>query len=910
MAARGAPGVPGVAASMTRDRSVERALGPAYWLQPLAPIAPSFLASIWLLESINAFGLLQIRYSCRHLAPCKRIARCLILCAQPAQTHSTTIDSTHPTIRSSARSAVATAICVHCTRRPCCAASTPSFCTSPRDFTRQSAGSNYTRLLESLPVHFAMAAARRHPSVQIFQDPVQPHDHRPVNAIDPRYLDAFASVTDVSKHSHTLLAPPVALASEGSPRKTRNVSSSPPPSALVEKDLNTVKIPPPQEQWFRTDAPTKKMQSAISEQSQAMPHTIQAWTGYPSQMDKENMYSHRPVISAMSAAEPPMKQGTKRSLMDAAPLRDRSKKQKTVKDILVKDSDGPLPDPDQMPDVEDDGIKPSYSYAMLIGMAILRAPSRRLTLAQIYKWISDNFAFYRNSQETGWQNSIRHNLSLSKSFSKQERPKDDPGKGHYWIINAGFEKQYHKIKPVRRPTNSEAFVAACPSDLPRPSPSMSSNFPPMSSTKGFDSSKFPEETELPSSEATIPCSDPAAHDGHDTVSMPPPRQMPSSPPPADIHSSPPPPVSRSRSAHEDTPPRATHFPYNSRSGGRKRKFNGLGDSGYYSSIESSATKGNPLGPLLTSDTDLDRPSLKRGRAEEEIARIRGSSYDSPTKIRPYMKQPTNGHPISSPFRQGTRAFDPLTPAIVFKRPALPPASASPNTNLRNHRNKMRELVGGSPDKTLAMWVDTSFMDNKSWSPAVSIPNDENVNLVGHGFESTFDIFGDFAYNESPIKRSAKRPRLERAVTTSGILADITGVKGNMTNSPTPNWKMASFLNIPNLSPAKNMSPLKASLLKSPASKSLLDSSLPNVDKKNGHTGLTPTQSFRMPAKPQQQQQDDDDIFHLLHSDESEPGIDLLQGFEKIGARKSAVASNGSPQKIQRPGLTRSSTVRF
>jgi hypothetical protein len=49
----------------------------------------------------------------------------------------------------------------------------------------------------------------------------------------------------------------------------------------------------------------------------------------------------------------------------------------------------------------------------------------------------------------------------------------------------------------------------------------------------------------------------------------------------------------------------------------------------------------------------------------------------------------------------------------------------------------------------------------------------------------------------------------------------------------------------------------------------------------------------------------------LHSDESEPGIDLLQGFEKIGARTSAVAPNGSPQKVSaRPGMTRSSTVRF
>ncbi|KAF2624026.1 hypothetical protein BU25DRAFT_165991 [Macroventuria anomochaeta] len=760
-----------------------------------------------------------------------------------------------------------------------------------------------------------MAAARRQPSMQIFQDPVLPQDHHQAAAYDPRYLDAFVSIVDVSNDSHTLLAPPDSLQTEPSPRKGRHVSSSPPRNVLGKKDVN---LPPPREQRFRTDAPMKKARQPAQPQIMA---PIQCWSGLPSsQMDKENAYTYpEPRMTAMSAAEPPAKQtsNNKRALVDAAPLRDRSKKQKVAKEVKIEESEGPLPEPDEMPSVEDDGNKPSYSYAMLIGMAILRAPSRRLTLAQIYKWISDTFVFYRNSQETGWQNSIRHNLSLSKSFSKQERPKDDPGKGHYWVINAGFEKQYHKVKPTRRSTNPDGFIPAYPSDLPRPSTATFASFPPMSSTKGFDSSRFPEpeENELPDSDATIPCSDPAAHDGHDSMNMPPPRAMPSSPPPADIQSSPPPPVSRSRSVREDTPPRAPRFPSNSRSGGRRRKFNGLGDSGYYSSIESSAIKGNPLGPLLTSEADLDRPSIKRGRAEEEIARIRGSSYDSPSKARPYMKQPGAAQPISSPFRSSEKLNgNPLTPAIVFKRPALPPASASPNTNLRNHRNKMRELVGGSPDKSLAMWVDTSFLDSKGWSPAVSIPNEEHVNLVGEGFENTFDIFGDLGYNESPLKRSVgkQRPRMERAVTTSGVLADITGSKGNMTNSPTPNWKMASsFLNIPNLSPIKGISPLKAPQLKPSTSAPLagLGLSLPGPSKENSLPGLSPPQTFSAPST-QQHSKDDDDIFHLLHSDESEPGIDLLQGFEKIGARPSAVAPNGSPKKLSRPGLARSNTVRF
>ncbi|KAF2791008.1 hypothetical protein K505DRAFT_364207 [Melanomma pulvis-pyrius CBS 109.77] len=79
-------------------------------------------------------------------------------------------------------------------------------------------------------------------------------------------------------------------------------------------------------------------------------------------------------------------------------------------------------------------IKPPHSYAQLIGQAILNSPEEMLTLAHIYQFIKEKYAFFRYTNG-GWQNSIRHNLSLSKSFEKVARRTDEPGKGMKWKIS-------------------------------------------------------------------------------------------------------------------------------------------------------------------------------------------------------------------------------------------------------------------------------------------------------------------------------------------------------------------------------------------------------------------------------------------------------------------------------------------
>lgn len=708
---------------------------------------------------------------------------------------------------------------------------------------------------------------------------------------------------------NVIFNPPNGYQKQHSPFKaTGRATASPlgPLNSSHGTKLNAVSILPPSSQEQATTDSMLKKQPMMSR----FKTVIQKPTGEASaNYGKENV--HPTLYPAPSTFNlnlenyyqnaPPRK----RALLEAAPIQDSRPMKKSK---LEESPLPPPPPPDSFPTIKDDGTKPSHSYAQLIGMAILRAPQRRLTLSQIYKWISDNYSFY-NANDAGWQNSIRHNLSLNKAFIKQERPKDDPGKGNYWAIEPGMEHQFMKEKPSRKSSTSMGNAPFMSSRVeparlePTAFPDSLPSLPPVLPAQSHESIHDSMSSQAPiqsvhevSSDATIPLSDNAAPDDQPDKSQE--QSLPAeistcSPLPATMHSSPP--IPRRLEARSNTPPpmkrEAPSSGPRKRTHGRKHASMdaSMDDSGYISSLESSVMR--PKGTRLLS-SGTDRPRIKRGRAEEEIARLRASSYDSPTKGRSFDFPP----PSSSPLRQAKEAgqmLPPLTPAVKIKPPPKPPASVSPNTNLRLHRENVRSMLNSplrrvsSLDDEIIPWSPAFRMDDSLFNINDFI-NDQNDFDVYQ--DASLDPFFSAADNGSPMKRSARKICFDRS-SSAHALNDITNSVSKRSITSAPLLKVSGSTPLAYDTPSKLLEGL------SPPAKLYLQSPTKN---------MSPTKNAWM-------NMDDfctTQFFEEGGVDEVDEGagMDILQGFERIGG--SQPPAGLSLSKGSKPSLSRSFSTTF
>ncbi|KAL8973196.1 MAG: hypothetical protein Q9183_000098 [Haloplaca sp. 2 TL-2023] len=518
-----------------------------------------------------------------------------------------------------------------------------------------------------------------------------------------------------------------------------------------------------------------------------------------------------------------------------------------------------LPLPETLPDLVDDHKKPPYSYSKIIGMAILRAKDRRLTLDQLYTWIAETFSFFR-LEDGGWKNSIRHNLSIHKEFQKLQRSKDDPGKGNYWIIQPGKEQKFFNDKPSRRSASAGGPTMKTFSQPMNESSSEVWTLPAKADPKPV--LRPASAPEPPSSDATIPASDPGSPEGHveDASDMPPPAPpVQFSSPYEGIASSPP--VGFHNDIGEDFASVACDIalpPTEHQS--RKRKSAAMDDSGYFSSIESSATRG--LGPAHVGPVeDVHRPRLKRGRAEEEIARMRSSSHDaSPSKGRSMLPPVTPRLDTSSPLRFDLPELQlKMTPTVLFDLPPKPPASISPSTTLLKHRKQIDQLVFDPSYHNLVTGPDdipfSPQFEHMMGDPHFGDGNNEHTSLDLLGGTDAFVYPGPFP--SSPQKASVRRSRTARLAKTGNALGDITNTCGNRSLLATAH---------------------KALYLESPTRPSSAKS------RTNGETG----DAFA---------QEDFFSHHFLADNDENPGegdgIDLSQGFRKIGREQC------SPPKVKK-----------
>lgn len=135
---------------------------------------------------------------------------------------------------------------------------------------------------------------------------------------------------------------------------------------------------------------------------------------------------------------------------------------------------------------ENQHIKPQFSYAQMITQAILNAQDGKLNLNGIYTFIMNSYSYYRHQQVAGWQvriailsdtlphqrtntkpqNSIRHNLSLNKSFDKVARSTDEPGKGMKWqIVPEAREEMVRNAFKVGRGGHRGSSAPSSPNQL-------------------------------------------------------------------------------------------------------------------------------------------------------------------------------------------------------------------------------------------------------------------------------------------------------------------------------------------------------------------------------------------------------------------------------------------------------------
>jgi Forkhead domain/FHA domain len=152
---------------------------------------------------------------------------------------------------------------------------------------------------------------------------------------------------------------------------------------------------------------------------------------------EKRKYTKRKVVDATGSATK-----AKKAPKDPKPPKEKKEKRPP------KPPRSPSPVFDESKLTAEELQKPQASYVVLIHEALTNSKTGAMSLPQIYRAIERKYPFYKlRVQTTGWQSSVRHNLSQHHAFRKVERD----GKGWMWGIVPGVSIEKERKKRLSPP---------------------------------------------------------------------------------------------------------------------------------------------------------------------------------------------------------------------------------------------------------------------------------------------------------------------------------------------------------------------------------------------------------------------------------------------------------------------------
>ncbi|KAL5107011.1 Forkhead box protein J1-B [Taenia crassiceps] len=107
-------------------------------------------------------------------------------------------------------------------------------------------------------------------------------------------------------------------------------------------------------------------------------------------------------------------------------------------------------------------LQPPFTHTALICMSMQAMGKNKITLDEIYNWMAENFAFYRDSEPT-WKLALRQTLMRNSIFQRVPRRKEEPGGwGDMWRLHPDIRSKLRHLSfrdaPPQTPSKSSIIA--------------------------------------------------------------------------------------------------------------------------------------------------------------------------------------------------------------------------------------------------------------------------------------------------------------------------------------------------------------------------------------------------------------------------------------------------------------------